>query len=131
MFYGVLEPFVRSGYFCFWHSKLVLYKLYSDSPHDPPRFDSRHVAAITPDQTTRAEVERLLGPPPSEGVYPMIRSPDLRAISYYRERPAKYGWSSELAVFLCDNKGIVREKFSDVRAHSNPPGPIGVTVRIG
>jgi hypothetical protein len=130
LFYGVIEHFIRTGYFCFWHSKLVLYRLHTNVPPNPNRYDAGHVASVTPGQTTRAEVERLLGRPPSEAVYPMIRSPALRAISYYRERPAKYGWSSELAVFLCDNDGVVREKFSDVRAHSYS-GAMPYGVRIG
>lgn len=79
--FGGVEP-ARAMQFHFVKDVLVGYEFTSSYKEDLTDFDDSKIAQIKKGQTTRAEVEQLLGRPEGIYAYPMIKNTSERALVY-------------------------------------------------
>ena len=80
--YPGLTAAARSQGFFFLNDKLVGYEFLSSWKEDSTEFDGSKVAQIKEGQTTRKEVEALLGKPGGQYIYPLVAGENEKGISY-------------------------------------------------
>jgi len=72
----------KTAVFEFMDGVLVGHWFVSNFPEDSTDFDLTKVENIVENESTRQDVENLLGKPSGEEIYPLLQNPELRNIIY-------------------------------------------------
>lgn len=72
----------RSLVFAFFNDNLVSQEFVSSFKEDSTDFDSKKVSSIVKGRTTKQDVVAMLGKPPGEAIYPVIKGANDRAYTY-------------------------------------------------
>ena len=76
------EISVKQAGFTFQNNVLVAYNFVSNFPDHPTNFDESRISLLKKGQTTRSEVEAILGSPTGEAIYPMTLKPGETKLFY-------------------------------------------------
>lgn len=103
-FEGIDGAVSRSAVFFVLDGVLVGHYFISSFPHEFTDFNVARVGHIVEGESTRLDVEAILGKPAGEAIYPFIESRDGRLLWYKSETP-KIAKSADIEL---DQEGIVR-----------------------
>jgi hypothetical protein len=110
----------------FWNDKLISYSYISNFAEDSTNFDESRLSSFVRGTTTRTDIQRELGRPGGEGVYPFVANPGNRTLSYqYVSNTKSSGFisrttetSSKTVRFLFDPSDRLIEIYTSTRENS-------------
>ncbi len=99
----------RSQSFRFFENKLVGYGYSSTFKADPTYFDSSKVAQIKKGESTRTDVQRLIGNPNGKLIYPLVDNPNQDAVSYVYPEKTESGTLVKSLLVTFNKEGLVTD----------------------
>jgi hypothetical protein len=98
---------VKAQVFVFHNDRLVSYQYVANLKDDHTDFDDSKIKQIEQGKTSATQVRQLLGNPSGQSIYPMVKQPNSRGMSYEYTEMRGLTPSVKKAKIVVDTAGMV------------------------